>query len=97
MMKPRQMFIVLVIILLATTLLFPKTKEERYCDQYSGESNSAQASDNYKLCESDDRCKVDKDSILTKETDQDEISFMCIPVNADIPDEDSQSSGLLPK
>ncbi len=80
-MKPKQLFIVLIIILLATTLLFPKTKEQRYCDQFSGESNALSNSNDYLACENDSRCKVDKESILTKETDEDSFSYTCIPVN----------------
>ena len=78
-MKTKQMFIVLVIILLATTLLFPKTKEERHCHQYSGESKTSTISNEYKNCENDSRCKVDKESILMKETEDDGFSFMCVP------------------
>jgi len=75
------MFIVVVIILLATTLLFPKTKEERHCHQYSGESNTSAPSKVFKTCENDSRCKVEKESILDKETDENGFSFMCVPID----------------
>lgn len=78
-MKAKQMFIVLVIILLATTLLFPKSKEERHCHQYSGESKTSSISNEYMNCENDRRCKIDKESILMKETEDDGFSFMCVP------------------
>ena len=78
-MKSKQMFIVLIIILLATTLLFPKSKEEKHCQQYSGESESSTLSNDYTACENDSRCKVDKESILTKEIDNNQFSFQCVP------------------
>lgn len=80
-MKAKQIFIVTLIILLATTLLFPKTKEQKYCHQYSGESNTENPSDQYTACKNDNICKIDNDSILTKEIDEDQFSYMCIPTN----------------
>ena len=78
-MKTRQIFIVFIIILLATTLLYPKTAEQKYCDQFSGESKADKPSVNYDSCQKDARCIVDQDSITTKEIDQDKILFSCVP------------------
>jgi len=80
-MKPRQLFILMLIFLLATTLLFPKTEEQKYCHQFSGESNKDEASAEFNSCKLDDRCQIDQESILPKEIDQDTFSFMCIPIN----------------
>ena len=89
-MKPKQMFIVLVIILLATTLLFPKTREEKHCDQYSGQSNTLSPTDEFKTCNNDSRCMVDTESIFTRETDEDEFSYSCVPVANDDVEDSSQ-------
>ncbi len=78
-MKSKQLFIGFIIILLATTLLFPTTKEQKYCDQYSGESNADKQSDNFISCKTDDRCKVNQDTLTTKDTTQDIVLFSCIP------------------
>ena len=78
-MKPKQLFVGLVIILLATTLLFPQTEEKKYCNQYSGESNRDNPSDNFISCKTDIRCKVEEDTFVSKEADPDEIVFMCVP------------------
>ena len=78
-MNTKQLFIGFIIILLATTLILPRSEEQRHCDQYSGESNSDNPSDSFSTCKTDVRCKVDQDSILTKDTDEDTFSFMCVP------------------
>ena len=79
-MKPKQLFIVLVIILLAATLLFPKSKEQKYCDQFSGESDTRKPSNNFLTCQSDAQCQIDQDTLTTKEIDETTYRFMCIPV-----------------
>lgn len=81
-MKPKQLFILFIILLLALTLLFPKTKEEQHCDQYSGESNKSETSSEYIACNNDTRCEIDKESISPKDTDQDQFSFICVPATA---------------
>lgn len=78
-MKTRQIFIVFIIILLATTLLYPKTAEQKYCDQFSGESKADVASENFDSCQTDARCTIDQDSIKTKEVDHNEFLFSCVP------------------
>ena len=94
-MKPKQMFIVLIIILLATTLMFPNTKEDRYCKQYSGESNSKVASSDYQACENDNRCKVITNSNISIENDAQDVSFACVPIHTETKS-DAQKSGFLP-
>ncbi len=96
-MKNKQLFIVFIIILLATTLMFPKTTEQKYCEQYSGESNSDKTSDNFITCQTDSRCKVDQDTLMTKDTDQDVIIFMCIPVEVKSPAGTTQKTTVFPK
>ena len=96
-MKTKQIFIVFIIILLATTLLFPKTEEQRYCNQFSGESNSGKPSENFISCQTDLRCKVEQDSLTTKDTDQDVILFMCIPDKEVSPASSSQKTQEFPE
>lgn len=95
-MNTRQLFIVFIIFLLATTLLLPKTVEQKYCDQFSGESNSDKHTNNYTSCETDLRCKVEQDTITTKDTDQDVLLFTCIPEEEEIPDTSSQKPTNFP-
>ncbi len=96
-MKTKQIFIVFIIILLATTLLFPKTEEQRYCNQFSGESNSGKPSENFISCQTDLRCKVEQDSLTTKDTDQDVILFMCVPDEVILPANTSQKKPKFPE
>ncbi|MEH6456177.1 MAG: hypothetical protein V7749_07635 [Cocleimonas sp.] len=96
-MKPRKLFVVFIIILLATTLLFPKTEEQKYCEQFSGESISDKPSDNFTSCQTDLRCKVDQDNLTTKDTDQDVVLFMCIPEKETSPVTSSQKTSVFPK
>ena len=96
-MKTKKLFIVLIIVLLGTTLLFPKTKEQKYCNQFSGESDIENLSENYKVCQNDLRCKIETGSIATKEIDPSIIKFMCIPEGQIIKSSNNQKNQPLPK
>lgn len=97
-MKAKRLFIICIIILLVTKLLVkPPTEEEKYCDQFSGESNADEPSENFNSCQTDLRCKVEQDSLTTKNTDPDVVLFMCIPEEAILPENTSQRAPEFPE
>lgn len=96
-MKPRKLFVLFIIFLLATTLLFPKTEEQKYCDQFSGESTSDKPSESFNSCQTDLRCKVEQDTLTTKDIDQDVILFICKPEEGVSPTNTSQKKSVFPK
>ena len=97
-MKIRHKFIIFIVIVLASILLFPQTAEEKYCHQFSGESDVDKLSENLTICKTDLRCKVDQDNITTKKTDQNVILYTCIPKDDEVlPQNTSQKKPEFPE
>lgn len=74
------------------------TEDEKYCSQYTGESNKDIPSQSYLACQNDTLCKTEDAPDITNHeltSDPDTFDFFCIPVG-ETPS-DSQRDSLFPK
>ena len=79
-MNKKYLIIAAIVALVIYSIMLPMTQDEKYCDQYSGQSEIDQPSENYRACKQDIRCTVSsEESISAKVTDSNNTTFLCRP------------------